>query len=36
MAEINPEALRAMKAAHQRYRETVEGSRLQESAKKTY
>ena len=36
MTEINQEALRMVKAAHQRYRELVEASRLVESSKQTY
>ncbi|MDO8749789.1 MAG: hypothetical protein Q7K03_01400 [Dehalococcoidia bacterium] len=36
MAEINPDALRLVKAAWERYQEQVEASRLQPSAKRTY
>ena len=36
MAEINPEALRLVEAAWERYQQEVEASRLKPSAKRTY
>ena len=36
MAEINPDALRVVKTAHQRYQDEVEASMLQDSSKQTY